>query len=386
LRTIVHIDMDAFFASVEQLDRPELSGKPVVVGGDPFKGRNVVSSASYEARAYGIHAAMPTRHAYRLCPQATFLKGRFARYEQFSRRIFEIMLKFSPAVEPASIDEAFVDLTGTEKLFGDPIETAKKIKEEIKVNVNLPVSVGVAPNKLLAKIASEEMKPDGFFVIKENEIRSFLDPKPLSIIPGIGPKFSEQLAGLGFVLIRDVLKYSLKEFVKTLGGSGRELYQLVQGIDDRPVKPPEERKQISQERTFDSDISDFGLLKWKLLLLCDRIAERLLKRQIVGRTIALKVKFSDMKSITRSETIDFPTRSNKLIYDIAEKLLINVQKRNIRLLGISISNLVPSVDWGSQLFNVDSKSEDLVKLMLDIREKHGYDRIVRAFEISKKRR
>jgi nucleotidyltransferase/DNA polymerase involved in DNA repair len=378
--------MDAFFASVEQLDRPELRGKPVVVGGDPFKGRNVVSSASYEARAYGIHAAMPTRHAYRLCPRATFLKGRFARYEQFSRRIFKIMLKFSPAVEPASIDEAFVDLTGTEKLFGDPIETAKKIKEEIKVNVNLPVSVGVAPNKLLAKIASEEMKPDGFFVIKENEIRSFLDPKPLSIIPGIGPKLSEQLAGLGFVLIRDVLKYSLKEFVKTLGGSGREIYQLVQGIDDRPVKPPEERKQISQERTFDSDISDFGLLKWKLLLLCDRIAERLLKRQIVGRTITLKVKFSDMKSITRSETIDFPTRSNKLIYDIAEKLLINVQRRNIRLLGISISNLVPSVDWSSQLFSVDSKSEDLVKLMLDIREKHGYDRIVRAFEITKKRR
>ncbi len=385
MRTIVHIDMDAFFASVEQLDRPELRGKPVVVGGDPFKGRNVVSSASYEARAYGIHAAMSTRHAYRLCPQATFLNGRFARYEQFSRRIFEIMLKFSPAVEPASIDEAFVDLTGTEKLFGDPIETAKKIKEEIKFKVNLPVSVGVAPNKLLAKIASEERKPDGFFVIKENEIRSFLDPKPLSIIPGIGPKLSEQLAGFGFVLIGDVLKYSLKEFVKTLGGSGRELYQLVQGIDDRPVKSPEERKQISQERTFDSDISDFGLLKWKLLLLCDRIAERLLKRQIVGRTITLKVKFSDMKSITRSETIDFPTRSNKLIYDIAEKLLINVQKRNIRLLGISISNLVPSVDWDSQLFNVDSKSEDLVKLMLDIREKHGYDRIVRAFEITKKR-
>ncbi|RKZ32805.1 DNA polymerase IV, partial [bacterium] len=190
---IVHIDMDAFFCSVEQLDRPELRGKAVIVGGNPFQGRGVVSSASYEARRYGVHSAMPSKQAYRLCPNAIFLRPRFKRYEQFAERIFKLLEEYTPLVEPASIDEAYIDLSGTKSLFGDPVDTARKIKHRIKNDIGLPVSVGVAPNKLLAKIASDSGKPDGLVVVREDQISDFMEPLPIKALPGVGSKFVEKL-------------------------------------------------------------------------------------------------------------------------------------------------------------------------------------------------
>ena len=380
-RVIVHIDMDAFFASVEQLDNPELRGRPVIVGGNPFKGRSVVSSASYEARKYGVHAAMPIRRAYKLCPHAVFIRPRFARYEQVSRQIMEILLRFSPLVEPASIDEAYIDLTGTERLFGDPAETALRIKREIKERTGLTASVGVAPNKMVAKIASDKDKPDGFCVVKPNEVKDFLAPLPVTAIPGVGDVLASKLKKLGIETIGDVQKFPREVFKSVFGRGGEELYDMCMGIDNRPVEPPKERKQLSFERTFEKDIKDRKILRQKLLLIADHIAERLSKRELVARTVTLKVRFHDFSMITRSQTLNLPTRSHEIISETAEKLLDKVPRVPIRLLGISVSNLSPLAGRPAEIFVDTQRAEKLIDALIAIRDKYGYTSIKRAFEL-----
>ncbi len=380
MRVIAHIDMDAFYASVEQLDRPELRGKPVIVGGDPFKGRGVVSAASYEARKYGVRSAMPIKKAYRLCPHAVFLRPRFQRYEQISRQIREILLRFSPLVEFASIDEAYVDLTGTQRLFGDPVETARRIKRTIKKETGLTASVGVAPNKMLAKIASDFGKPDGFVVVPPERVREFLDPLPVSALPGVGKKFEEKLLRIGIRRVGDVLRFPRELFVRLFGKAGDALFSLALGEDQSPVVPERERKSISVERTFEVDIADAHTLRRRLLLLCDKLAERLLAEGLVGRTVTLKVKYADFRLVTRSETLSSPTRSAKRIFETAAKLFERTTPAPIRLLGVGLSNLSPSQKNPPELFSdSDEVDEKLLEALAKIREKYGDDGIVRAF-------
>ncbi|MCD6417241.1 DNA polymerase IV [bacterium] len=382
MRTIAHIDMDAFFASVEQLDFPELRGKPVVVGGNPFKGRGVVSSASYEARKYGIRSAMSSKRAYRLCPHAIFIKPRFARYEQMFWHIAKIMLKFTPAVELASIDEAYIDLTGTERLWGDPVKTAMKIKRAILDKTGLVASVGVAPNKMLAKMASESGKPDGFVVIRPEDVRKFLDPLPVDAIPGVGEKFTENLSKLGIRKIGDVLNFSENVLISIFGKAGSFLYYAALGQDDRPVKMEHTRKSISHESTFDEDIEDIDELRRKLLTICDHIAERMLKERMLGRTITLKIRQWDFYTSTRSTTLAIPTRSNKIIFKNAYSLLKKLPRAPIRLLGVSISHLIPSGENPEELFRTSlPEDEKLMKAISEIREKYGTLCIRRGFEI-----
>ncbi len=382
MRYIAHVDMDAFFAYVEQLDRPELRGKPVIVGGNPFRGRSVVSSASYEAREYGVHSGMPVRRAYSLCPHAVFVYPRFYRYEQLFWQVAKILLRFSPAVELASIDEAYIDLSGTERLFGNPVETAYQIKLDIRKELGLVASVGIAPNKLLAKIASDSSKPDGFLSIDQKNIREFLDPLPVCVLPGVGKKFTESLACLGIHTIADVLRFSENSLMRIFGKAGSSLYQLALGNDDSPVKTGHMRKGISNERTFDVDISSPTGIRQELLLLCDHLASRMAEEKIVGRTITLKVRYSDFTTITRSHTIPAPTRSHRKIYQSAISLLKNTPKQPVRLLGISVSNISPASEAELDLFEKEAiVDEKLLRAIMEIRSKYGELGIVRAFDV-----
>ncbi len=379
-RYISHIDMDAFFVSVEQLENPELRGRPVVVGGSPFKWRSVVSAASYEAREYGIHSAMSTKQAYRLCPDAVFCRPRFHRYEYFSKMVFAILRKYSPLVEPASIDEAYIDLTGTERLFGAPESTARKIKSGILDETGLVASVGLAPNKMLAKIASDFDKPDGFVVIAHDGIRAFLDPLPVKKLPGIGPKFVMQLDKIGIHKGADVLSFQEEDLIKAFGKAGEYLYRLARGIDDRPVEPSYERKQISIERTFPEDVSDWEVIKKLMLAICDKLGVKMKKKHIVGRTINVKIRYPDFRTITRAETLMTPTRSPQKIFDTAQKLAApEIRERSLRLFGIGVSNLSHEEQRPQELFSSeDPKEEQLIEVLMKIREKYGSDKIFRA--------
>ncbi len=382
MRYIAHIDMDAFFASVEQMDHPEYRGKPVVVGGNPFKGRGVVSSASYEARRYGIRSAMPIRKAYRLCPFAVFLRPRFHRYEQVFWQIAGIFFRFTPSVELASIDEAYIDLTGTQRLHGDPVETALRIKRTIRDEVGLTASVGVAPNNMLAKMASERGKPDGFVVIRQEEVRDFLNPLPVTALPGIGEKFAEQLGRLGIHKIEDVLNFPENLLIRIFGKAGSFLYHSALGIDDTPVRTTHERKSLSHEHTFDRDVDEIDRLQQELLLLCDRVAERMLEYNIVGRTVSIKVRYADFTTITRSTTLATPTRSNRKIFECAHALLKSAPKGKIRLLGVSVSHLTPFPEAPLDLFRREGEpDESLMKAIAEIRKKYGTYGIVRGFEV-----
>jgi len=372
--------MDAFFVSVEQLDNPELRGRPVVVGGSPFEGRSVVSAASYEARKYGIHSAMSSKQAYRLCPDAVFCRPRFHRYEYFSKMVFAIIREYSPLVEPVSIDEAYIVLTGTERLFGAPESTARKIKSGILDKTGLIASVGLAPNKMLAKIASDFDKPDGFVVIKQDEIRAFLDPLPVKKLPGIGPKFVEQLEKIQIHKVADVLYFQEEELIEAFGKAGEYLYRMARGIDARPVETSYERKQISIERTFPKDISDWEIIRKLMLAICDKLGVKMKKKHIVGRTINVKIRYPDFRTITRAETLLIPTRSPQKIFDTAQKLAApEIEERSLRLFGIGVSNLSHEEQRQPELFLSDNpKEEQLIEVLMKIREKYGSGKIVRA--------
>ena len=379
-RIIIHIDMDAFFTSIEQLDNPELRGKPVVVGGNPFVSRTVVSSASYEARKYGIHSAMPMRQAFRLCPSAIFIRPRFKRYEHITRQIFSILTNYSPLVELASIDEAYIDLTGTEKLFGEPIDTAMGMKQRIYDEIGLVASVGLAPNKFLAKMASESEKPDGFVVIKQENIREFLDPLPIEALWGIGPKSAEHLRHIGIHKVESLLPFDFDTLKAMFGKAGEMLYNLVRGIDDTPVEPYSRRKSISIERTFSQDLNRWETIRKTILALSDKLAERMAREKIIGRTITVRVRYPDFTTITRSKTSTIPAGLPRKIYSEASKLIHpEVVGKKIRLLGIGLSNLSPANRKMASLFdNEYARDEKLLDAILEIKNKFGSDKIFRA--------
>lgn len=341
LLMILHVDMDAFYASVEIRDRPDLHGKPVVVGGTP-SGRGVVAAASYEARTYGVHSAMPTARALRLCPHAIVLRPRMGHYAEVSDEIHQILQRYTPLIEPLSLDEAFLDVTGSTALFGPADGIARRIKDEIRNELRLVASVGVAPNKFLAKLASDLRKPDALVVVDPNGVQSFLDPLPISRLWGVGRVTQKEIAELGIETIGQFRKLSLAEIQARFGKHGASLWELAHGRDERAVVPDREAKSISHETTFSVDVTAMDVLQARLLELTDLVGQRLRRHQRVGRTVQLKLRYADFSTITRSETLERPTNVTNEIWAAATRLLSEkrpARELRIRLIGIGVHQL-----------------------------------------------
>jgi DNA polymerase-4 len=331
---IIHLDMDAFYPSVEVLDNPALKGKPVIVGGS--KERGVVSSASYEARKFGIHSAQPIVKAKRLCPDGIFLPVRMSRYQEVSKQAFNIYHRFTPLVEPLSIDEAFLDITGSIRLFGEPENIAKKIKQIILKETGLTVSAGVAPSKFVAKIASDIDKPDGLTVVHLDDVKDFLDPLPVKKMWGVGKVSQRLLSRLNIHTFRDLRQTPVKVLEKKFGKHGVKIHLLAMGVDDRDVMPEHDVKSVGNEQTFLHDIISLDTVQKELLALGNKVARRMRHKGLKGKTITLKVKYSDFVQITRSVTLPKFTDDGSEIYSVACRLLkkTEVTKKPIRLLGI----------------------------------------------------
>jgi DNA polymerase-4 len=336
--TILHVDMDAFYASVEIRDNPSLSGLPVCVGG-PEDVRGVISAASYAARKFGIHSAMPTGEARRLCPGIVLLPPDFERYTAVSREIMAIFRSYTPLVEPLSLDEAFLDVAGCERLFGDAEAIGRAIKADILKQTGLIASVGVAPSKFLAKLASDLCKPDGFRMIRPEEVREVLDPLPVSKIYGVGPRTARRLEFLGVETVGDLARRDRQEVVREFGATGLWIHDLAHGIDSRRVTPRREEKSHGMERTFPKDVADREELRLFLLSFCEEVAYGLRDRGLRGRTVTLKARYADFTTITRTKTLPAATNLGLRIYAAARELLDRVPAGPLRLLGVQISGL-----------------------------------------------
>ena len=355
---IIHVDMDAFYASVEIRDNPDLLGKPVVVGGSPT-GRGVISAASYEARKYGIHSAMASREALRKCPQLIFVKGRMEHYAAVSRQIREIFFRFTSLVEPLSLDEAFLDVSGCERLFGAAASIAQQIKQQIFAETQLIASAGVGPNKYVAKIASDLEKPDGLTIVDAADVTEFLAPLSIERVWGIGPKTAKKFHRLGVMTIGQLQRLNLDVLKSQLGVNAEHFYRLARGIDDRSVVPDRITKSVSHEHTFPVDVHNVEILKAWLLELTDSVGRRLRRYDIFSKTIQLKLRFDDFETITRRKTVPI-THSTDALFETAHGLLLEVNRpvgRGVRLIGVGAENLShePQVQMG--LFDQDEKDK-----------------------------
>ncbi|MCR9210359.1 MAG: DNA polymerase IV [bacterium] len=337
---ILHVDMDAFYASIEQRDRPELRGRPVVVGGS--EGRGVVTAASYEAREYGIHSAMPGSRAIKLCPHADFVRGRLDHYASVGRAVREIFHRFTPVVQPLSLDEAFLDVSGTIRLHGSPREIGNNIRETIRRELDLPASVGIAPLKFVAKIASDIGKPNGFVEVPADDVREFLDPLPVSRLWGVGKVGQTKLQRLGYRTIADLRVKEVEALKSQLGRWGEHLWDLANGIDRRRVVVDHLAKGIGHERTFSEDLSDIESLNAVVSYLSEQTARRLRRARRLASTITLKYRREDFQTFSRARKLAAPTDSTLEILQVAEELLLEMRSReprSVRLLGISLGGL-----------------------------------------------
>lgn len=341
MNQIIHLDLDAFYTSVEVLDDPALTGKPVIVGGS--RERGVVASASYEARRYGVHSAMPMAAAMRLCPSAIVLPGRMDRYSEVSQRVFEIFHRFTPLVEPLSLDEAFLDVTSSQTLFGTAEAIARTIKLQVATEVGLTISAGVAPLKFVAKIASDLCKPDGLMAIPLDQIAVFLDPLPVGRLWGIGEVTEKLLTQISVRTIGDLRRLDPAILRAKLGRHGTHLHERAWGIDDSPVEPLHAIRSIGHEETFPVDITDAGCAWKEVLSQCIRTVRRLREQNLRASTITLKVKYNDFKQITRSVTLAASTSDRRTVWNECRTLLHKTQvgTRPVRLLGVSLSGLQP---------------------------------------------
>jgi len=379
---ILHCDMDAFYASVEERDRPELAGHPVIVGGTPER-RGVVSAANYAARRYGVHSAMPAATARRLCPHGVFLAPRIDRYAEVSRRIRDVFERFTPLVEPLSLDEAFLDVTGSERLFGPAPEIGRQIKQAVREETGLVVSVGVAPNKFLAKIASDLEKPDGFVVVEPGRVAKFLDPLPVERLWGVGKQASRVFQRLGIRTIGQLRQRPIETLKSRFGAQGEHLWQLAHGIDDRRVVPEREAKSISHETTFERDVGDLEVLRAWLVDLVEQVGWRLRRYGLRGRTVHLKVRFADFATITRSHTLPEPTDVTHELWQAADALLCHRLPAGhlpVRLLGMGVGGLDDTGSVQGILFDRDErkKQEGLDAAADRIRERFGSSALRRA--------
>ena len=382
-RWIMHIDMDAFYASVEQLDNPELKGKPVIVGG---RERGVVSAASYEARVFGVHSAMPIGQAKRLCPHGVYVRVRMERYQEVSRRVLAVLDQFSPRVEQASIDEAYLDATGLERLFGPVEDMAGQLKAAVReATGGLTCSVGLAPVKFLAKIASELRKPDGLFVLRPEEVEAFMRDLPVSKIPGVGRKFEAVLSNLGVRTGGDVLRFSAGFWAERHGKTGELLHQRAQGIDRREVEPWTPPKSESSETTFAKDTKDRAFLTDWLFRHAERVGRHLRAQGLAGRVVTLKVKYADFRQVTRQVSLPEPTCATDTIFETGCRLLVELNPREpVRLIGLGVSGfdavarqlMLPFTDQDRRL--TEERRLKLDRVLDSLAGKYGRDAIVRG--------
>ncbi len=387
---ILHVDMDAFYASIEQRDRPELQGRPVIVGGSP-QGRGVVSAASYEARRYGVHSAMPAATAVRLCPHGVFLPPRISYYAQVSEQIHEIFERFTPLVEPLSLDEAFLDVRGSVRLFGPPIEIARRIKATIRKELSLVASVGVAPNMFLAKVASDLEKPDGLVVVEEGSEQAFLDPLPVGRLWGVGRVSGRTFEQLGIRTIGQLRKMPPEVLTSRFGSAGTHLLNLAHGLDDRIVVPDHQAKSISHETTFERDICDREVLRAWLLDLTDQVSRRVRAQGIRGKTVQLKVRFGDFRTITRSQSLAEPTNVTDDFWRAASGLFDDRLPKPlppVRLLGMGVSGLDRAGEQQALLFDGQERQRQrrLDAATDQIRERFGAGAIGRAVHVDRNRK
>jgi len=377
-RRIMHIDLDAFFASVEQAENPELKGKPVVVGGQPDR-RGVVAAASYEARTFGIHSAMPLKTASRLCPQAIFITGNIQKYLDTALKFMAILMDYSPFIEPVGIDEAFLDVTGFESIHGSTRLMAEKIRRRIKDELGINASVGIAGSKLVAKVASEKAKPDGSLEVATGRDSEFLAPLPIKEMPGIGRKTESTLRRLGIDTIGKLARIPLATLKIYFGASGVLLHRFSRGIDDSKVELPPEAKSISRETTFDRDTKDRALLEATLRYLSERVGGKLREKNKKARCITLKVRTADFTTTTtRRRTIWQATDADQIIFATGLELLkreLFVQKQAIRLIGIGVSHLGEASRQLDMLDLTTARLEELNKAADKIRKKYGFTSI-----------
>jgi DNA polymerase-4 len=378
-RSIIHLDLDAFFVAVERLDDPGLIGLPVIVGGRPSV-RGVVASASYEARAFGVHSAMPTAQALRLCPQAIVLPGHRARYVEMSRRVMAILADYTPLLEPISIDEAFLDVTGTEDHYGPPGRLASELQGRIDRELGLSASLGVATNKLIAKIASDFHKPHGITVVSAGREADFLAPLPIRKLWGVGEVTGKELARMGIRTVGDLARTPAEVLRSRFGSQGDALGRAARGMDDSPVMPEHEAKSLSREETFARDIGDVGSLQRELRRLSDSVAARLRRHNLAARTIELKLRYGDFSTISRQATLADATDAGPVVYAQALALFESAWQRGrpVRLLGVGAANLAQPARQ-LRLF----EQEDLRQAQLDaaldrIRARFGERAIQRA--------
>ena len=401
-RWIMHVDMDAFFASVEQLDHPEYKGHPVIVGG--LSSRGVVATASYEARKFGVHSAMPISRAKKLCPQGIFVYPNMARYKEISHIIHKVMEEFTPIIEPLSLDEAFLDVTGITHKFTGPKALGRAIKDRVFEETGLIISAGLAPNKFLAKLASDLDKPDGLVVIPYGKECESLANFPIKRIWGVGPSTERRLKDGGFTLIKDVQALpDEKPLVPYVGNQARRIWELARGIDERPVEPDRQIQSVGNEETYESDVEDPAIIDLELHYFANRVAKRLRKYGLMGHTVSIKVRYNDFKTVSRQKRLDSSTDQERVIYDTSVLLwnklmrdalsvkqeeqevmgatprpkfdnsILEVPVKPIRLLGVTVSGLSTEGIVQDDLFSIeaDEKDEKLSIVLDSLASKFG---------------
>ena len=392
----MHVDMDAFFASVEQLDHPEYKGHPVIVGG--LSSRGVVATASYEARKFGVHSAMPISRAKKLCPQGIFVYPNMARYKEISHVIHNVMEEFTPIIEPLSLDEAFLDVTGITHKFTGPKALGRAIKDRVFAETGLIISAGLAPNKFLAKLASDLDKPDGLVVIPYGKECESLANLPIKRIWGVGPSTERRLKHGGFLLIKDIQALSdEKPLVPYVGNQARRIWELARGIDERPVEPDRPIQSVGNEETYESDVEDPAVIDLELHYFANRVAKRLRKYGLMGHTVSIKVRYNDFKTVSRQKRLDSATDQERIIYDTSVLLwnklmrertgipfvqaytsILDVPVKPIRLLGVTVSGLSTEGIVQEDLFSIeaDEKEEKLSTVLDSLASKFGENAIM----------
>ncbi|EDL58216.1 DNA-damage-inducible protein P [Gimesia maris DSM 8797] len=378
--------MDAFYASIEERDHPELQGQPIIVGGRA-EHRGVVSAANYPARKFGVHSAMPMKTARQLCPQAHFFPVRMSDYAEVSQSLQKIFRKYTPLVEPLSLDEAFLDVSGSQLLFGNGREIAASIKQEVRHSLQLIASVGVAPNKFLAKIASDADKPDGLVVVEPDKIQEFLDPLPVSRVWGIGKMATQRFNRLGIQTISQVRVLEPKILTELFGEQGLHLWNLSQGLDERAVIPERQAKSISRETTFSSDVNDLEILRIILMDLVEDVSRRLRKNKLRGKTIQLKIRYDDFSTFTRSITVSQPT---DLTREIEQSALLMLDQKlperplSIRLIGVGVTGFQSGSQHQKSLFDEEDqqKFSRLDQVKDQIASRFGSNSIIRGNRIA----
>ena len=387
-RTIMHIDLDAFFVAVEQVLHPELKGKPVVVGGRADQ-RGVVATASYEARKFGLHSAMPLSTARRLCPQAIFIPGNFTEYRAASRKFMAILADFSPFLQPMGLDEAYLDVTGFESLHGSARDMALRIKRRVKDDIGIVASVGIAPCKVVAKIASDESKPDGLIEVRRGEEAGFLAPLDIGKLPGAGKRTEDALRRAGIETMGDLARMPVESVLSRFGAFGGVLHGYANGVDDREVLPPGEAKSISRETTFQEDTRDKTFLAAILRRQTERVGADLRRMEKQAKCVGIKVRFSDFTTISRHRTLAQNTDTDAAIFEVGFDLLkraVAADRRAVRLLGIEVSSLSEPSTQLSLLDGDQRRLHNLDQAIDRIRLRYGFDAIETGRTIRLKKR